>query len=84
MVPIINMELVVDTRKSCEILGIKYTPMEKAIIEMVYSMFETGVLEDVRTGKPVQQSDANVKPALAATAAVLGAYYYTKSKRAKL
>jgi len=56
VVPIINMELVVDTRKSREILGIKYTPMEKAIVEMVYSMFETGVIEDVRTGKPVQQS----------------------------
>ncbi len=37
-----------DNTQSREILGIKYGDIDKAIIEMTYSMFETGALRDRR------------------------------------
>ena len=38
-----------DNTKSREILGIKYCDINKSLVEMTYSMFETGALQDKRT-----------------------------------
>jgi hypothetical protein len=43
-----GIELLLDNTKSREILGIEYRPIEKSITEMVYSMWETGALQDKR------------------------------------
>ena len=43
-----GIELLLDNKKSREILGIEYRPIEKSITEMVYSMWETGALQDKR------------------------------------
>lgn len=42
-----------DNTKSREVLGIKYCDINRSLVEMTYSMFETGALQDKRT-KPKQ------------------------------
>ena len=37
-----------DNTQSKEVLGIKYGDMNRSLVEMTYSMFETGALRDRR------------------------------------
>jgi len=46
-----GLEVSFDNSQSIEVLGVKYGDINKAIIDMTYSMFETGALTDRRTKK---------------------------------
>lgn len=46
-----GVEIVFNNSKSREVLGIDYRPMNKTVVDMVYSMFETKALQDKRKVK---------------------------------
>ncbi len=46
-----GVEIRFNNTKSREVLGIDYRPMDKTVVEMVYSMFETKALQDKRKVK---------------------------------
>ncbi len=46
-----GVEIKFNNSKSKEVLGIDYTPINKTVVDMVYSMFETKALQDKRKVK---------------------------------
>ena len=46
-----GLEMSFENAQSKEVLGVQYGDMNKTIVEMTYSMFETGALRDERTKK---------------------------------
>jgi hypothetical protein len=43
-----GMQSVIDNTKSREVLGVNYCDINRSLVDMTYSMFETGALEDKR------------------------------------
>ncbi len=43
-----DKELIFDNSQSRNVLGVEYGDIKKTIVEMTYSMFETGALPDRR------------------------------------
>jgi hypothetical protein len=40
-----------DNSRSKQVLGINYTPVKESVVDMAYSMFKTGAVQDKRTCK---------------------------------
>ena len=43
-----NIECKTDNKQSQEVLGVNYRPLETTVVDMVHSMWETGILVDKR------------------------------------
>ena len=48
LIPMWGLEMHVDNTRSKQVLQLSYRPPKESINEMVYSMIETGIIEDKR------------------------------------